>query len=132
MSQNDDSQDAPDAADAEPLVSGSISFDEDAPAFSGATIYVRLEDVSYADASAKLVAEQIMRNVSRRAGGGEELEFKLHGRIADERASYSVRVHVDVDGDGEVSLHDHITTQSYPVLTQGHPRKLSVRVHEVK
>jgi len=132
MGRTDDSNNAPAATHAEPLVSGSISFDEDAPAFSGVTVYVRLEDVSYADASSKVVAEQVMRDVSRRARSEEQLEFKIYGRITDERASYSVRVHVDVDGDGEVSLHDYVTMQSYPVLTQGHPRKLSVRVHEVK
>jgi uncharacterized lipoprotein YbaY len=132
MSQTGDGDNAPAATDDEPLVSGSISFDEDAPAFSGATVYVRLEDTSYADASSKVVAEQVMRGVSRRARSEGPLEFKIYGRITDERASYSVRVHVDVDGDGEVSLHDHVTMQSYPAITQGRPRKLSVHVHEVK
>lgn len=132
MSQTDDSNHAPAATHDEPLVSGSILFDEDARAFSGATVYVHLEDVSYADASSKVVAEQVMRDVSRRARSTEQLEFKIYGRLTDERASYSVRVHVDVDGDGEVSLHDYITMQSYPVLTQGHSRNLSVRVREVK
>lgn len=132
MSQTDDSNNAPPVTNAEPLVSGSISFDDDASAFAGATVYVRVEDVSYADASSKVLAEQVMRDVSRLGESEEDLEFRIYGRITDERASYSVSVHVDVDGDGEVSLHDYITMQSYPILTQGHPRKLSVRVREVK
>ncbi|HEY0078884.1 MAG TPA: YbaY family lipoprotein [Pyrinomonadaceae bacterium] len=121
------------ATDDEPLVTGSILFDEDAGAFSGATVYVRLEDVTYADAASKVLAEQVMRDVSRAEGGSDyPLEFRLYGRLTDKRASYNLRVHVDVDGDGEVSLHDYVTMQSYPVLTQGRPRKLNVRVHEVK
>ena len=120
------------APSGEPLLTGSIIFDEDAGAFSRATVYVRLEDVTYADASSKILAEQVMRDVSRAGSNDRPLEFRLYGRLADKRANCNLRVHVDVDGDGEVSLHDYITMQSYPVLTQGHPRKLTVRVHEVK
>jgi uncharacterized lipoprotein YbaY len=127
-----DSSDTGGAQTDSPLVTGSIIFDEDAGTFSRATVYVRLEDVTYADAASKVLAEQVMRDVSRAEGSDRPLEFKLYGRLADKRASYNLRVHVDVDGDGEVSLHDYITMQSYPVLTQGHPRKLTVHVHEVK
>jgi hypothetical protein len=55
----------------------------------------------------------------------------LQGRVPDMRARYQVRVHVDVDKDGKVSRGDYITTESYPVLTFGHPSRVRVRVRPV-
>jgi hypothetical protein len=50
----------------------------------------------------------------------------------DEGAGYSVRVHVDLDGDRRVSRGDFISTESHPVLTLGRPDRVTVRVREVK
>ena len=47
-------------------------------------------------------------------------------------ASDNIRVHIDVDRDGRVSRGDYITMESYPVLTWGHPDRVTVRVREVK
>lgn len=49
----------------------------------------------------------------------------------DPKHSYSVRAHVDVDGDGKVSKGDYVTTQSYPVLTHGFGWTADVSVHLV-
>ena len=116
---------------AEPLVSGEILFSENASSFSGATVYVRLEDVSNADAPSKVIAEQILRDISYKAQSKTPLAFSIHGRSVNAKASYAVRVHVDTDADGEVSLGDYISMESYPVLTFTHPNKVSVRVHKV-
>jgi uncharacterized lipoprotein YbaY len=114
-----------------PLVSGEILLGSDVRSFSGATVYVRLEDVSHADAAATLVAEQVLRGVSHRARRAERLAFQLPGKSPGGQASYSLRVHVDVDGDGQISPGDYITMESYPVLTHGYPSSVSVRVHRV-
>jgi uncharacterized lipoprotein YbaY len=114
------------------LVSGEIILGEEVQSFSSATIYVRLEDVSRVDALSKTVAEQVLHNVSHQAGHQSQLAINLRGTTPDERASYAVYVHVDVDGDGKVSRGDYISMESYPVLTFGYPNRVTVRVREVR
>ena len=116
----------------EPLVSGEIILGEEVQPFSSGTVYVRLEDVSRVDALSKTVAEQVLHNVSHQAGHRSQLSIELRGTTLDEQASYAVRVHVDVDGDGQVSRGDYINIESYPVLTFGYPNRVTVRVREVK
>lgn len=113
------------------LVSGEVVFGESSEAFSGATAYVRLEDVSRADAPSHVVAEQVIRQVDYQPGQTVRLAFELHGPIPHEQFRYIVSVHVDVDGDGQLSRGDYITMESYPVLTQGYPRRVSVRLKKV-
>ena len=114
-----------------PLVDGDIEF-EGEPSFSDATLYVRLEDVSEADAPAKVVSEYVRRGVTVNPETAETVTFTLTGEAPDPTASYSVRAHLDVDGDGQVSAGDFISTQSYPVLTSGHPSRVSVLVRPVR
>lgn len=115
----------------EPLVSGEILFSKYAQSFSGATVYVRLEDVSNADAPSKVIAEQILRDISYKAQSKAPLAFSIHGNSVNAKASYAIRVHVDTDDDKVVSLGDYISMESYPVLTFGFPNKVSVRVQKV-
>jgi uncharacterized lipoprotein YbaY len=112
------------------LVSGEVMV-EGARGLSGARVRVALEDVSRADAPATIIAEELMRDVTYDPTQGRPLPFRLDGEIPDERASYVVRVHVDVDGDGEISQGDFISMESYPVLTHGNPDRVTVRVHEI-
>jgi len=112
-------------------VRGRILFEKDAGSFTGATVYVRLENVSRAGAAAERVAEQVLRGVSHREGEEQALPFELRVESVNERADYSVRVHVDVDDDRAISLGDYITTQSYPVLTFGRPDHVDVIVEKV-
>jgi uncharacterized lipoprotein YbaY len=115
-----------------PIVKGEILFEEDMDSFSKATVRVYLEDVSLLDAPSKVVAEQVIPNISHEKGTEERLEFALYGEIPDERASYSIHVHVDLQGDEEIQRGDYITMQSYPVLTFGYPDTVLVRVRQVK
>jgi len=114
-----------------PLISGRILLGRDLKPFTNATVYVRLENISRADAPSNTAAEQVLKEVSHQAGKEEEVNFSLYGSPPDERSSYSVRVHVDVDGDGEVSVGDYISPESYPVLTYERPNHVDVRVEEV-
>jgi len=50
--------------DAMPLVKGKITFEEVAPPFTGATMYVRLENVTAADIASELVADYVERDVA--------------------------------------------------------------------
>jgi uncharacterized lipoprotein YbaY len=114
------------------LVKGKITFEEDAPAFTGATMYVRLENITVADIASEVVADYVERDVAFDPKTAKDLLFAIDGKAPDPRASYAVRAHIDVDGDGEVSQGDFISMQSYPVITFGHPREVSILVRQVK
>lgn len=88
------------------LVKGKITFAAETPPFTGATIYVRLENVTEADIAAKVVADYVQRDVAFDPKAGGDLSFSLASDPPDPRASYTVRVHIDIDGVGEVSKGD--------------------------
>ena len=115
-----------------PLVQGKITFEEVAPPFTGATLYVRLENITSADIASETVADYVERDVAFDPKTSSDLSFAIAGNPPDPRASYAVRVHIDIDGDGAVSHGDFISMQSYPVITFGHPRELSILVRQVK
>jgi uncharacterized lipoprotein YbaY len=100
-------------------------------------IVVQLEDVTVADVSSRIVTRQIAGcldlpsygNISR--NDPFTIPFKLFYEIGDKQRRYAVSVHVDMDGDGKVSMGDYINMQSYPVITQGYPTQISVKVIRV-
>jgi uncharacterized lipoprotein YbaY len=92
-----------------------------------ATIRVQLEDVSRLDASAPVVAEQVMDRV----GDNTPLQFVVHGEALDPRARYNVRVHVDVDHDGQVSVGDYVSTRSALVTADRVPATVAITVSKV-
>jgi uncharacterized lipoprotein YbaY len=113
------------------LVSGRILFGKELTAFTDATVYVCLENVSRADAASLAAAKQVLPGVSHQAGKDETLNFSLYGDGIDEGSDYAIRVHVDVDGDGQISPGDYVSPESHPVLTFGRPRSVDVRVTEL-
>lgn len=116
----------------EALVHGRIVFDESAESFTGATLYVFLEDTTYADDSAVKVAEQITKDVAYDARTHNSLPFALYGEVPDQRAHYTVRVLVDLNGDGKTSRGDFINMESYPVLSRENPTDVTIRVERVR
>ena len=117
---------------AAPLVKGKITFEEVATPFTAATVYVRLESITAADIASEAVADYVERDVVFDPKTSSDLLFAIAGNPPDPRASHTVRVHIDIDGDGEVSKGDFISMQSYPVITFGHPREISILVRQVK
>jgi hypothetical protein len=115
-----------------PLVKGEIMFEEEAPPFTGATMYVYLENITVADSASEVVADYVERDIAFDPKTTKVLSFAIDGKALDPRASYAVRVHIDIDGDRKVSQGDFINTQSYPVITFGHPREISILVKQVK
>jgi uncharacterized lipoprotein YbaY len=95
-----------------------------------ATIHVRLEDVSRADAASTLMAELVLP-LATSLPAGAELPFAIIAPHSEERASYSVSVHVDVSGTGDVTVGDLLSTVSYPVLRSGAPDDVTVEAHRI-
>jgi hypothetical protein len=97
------------------VVAGSIVFGADFEPFVGATVYVRLEDVSRINASAFVVAQSVLPDVQAVGQIPGPIEFTLDAPPLDPRAMYVVRIHVDVDADGQVGIGDYVSTISHPV-----------------
>ena len=116
----------------EPLVKGKIIFEDTAPSFTGATMYVRLERITAADIASETVADHVEGDVAFDPRTSSDLSFAIAGNLPDPRASYAVRVHIDIDGNGVVSKGDFINMQSYPVITFGYSKEVSIVVRQVK
>jgi heat shock protein HslJ len=112
-------------------VTGTIVFPEHVPEGPPATIHVRVEDVSLADASATVIAGTTLANVTVPPPAGEAVTFAIPVETYDPRKTYGVRVHVDRDGDGQVSVGDLVSTTHHPVLTRGGGTDVSIPVSEV-
>jgi len=98
---------------------------------STADVAVYVEDVSRADAPAGVLAERRERRVRLKPGGTLSLDVVIPTENMDQRRSYSVRVHVDSSGSGEIEKGDLVSTQAHPVLTQGYGREVTVPVKKV-
>jgi uncharacterized lipoprotein YbaY len=114
-----------------PLVKGEILLGQAQRSFTGATVHVQLEDVSYADAPSRVVAEQVIPDVSHESETEHTLKFALYGDVPDEKGRYIVTVRVDLQERGRVIRGDYLSVESYPVLTHGNPNLISVRLREV-
>jgi uncharacterized lipoprotein YbaY len=112
-------------------VAGDIEFEELTSPIDGATIHVRVEDVSRADAPATRLAEQVIRDLMLRGPGRTTVPFSVQASLPDPNGQYVVRVHVDLSDNGEVGSGDYITTQSYPISTSSGSARMLVKVHRV-
>lgn len=111
-------------------IEGDITFAEIPTPFTGATVVVRVEDTRRADAPATVIAEQRIAGVFRVPGNLETIPFSIECPPECDLSGCSLRVHVDVDGTGEVSRGDYVSMQSYPLA--GGPSRLNVTVKPVK
>jgi len=111
-------------------VSGRILISEKNPAFRKAKAYVYLEDTTYADAESVVVAESVLEDINH---DGNETEIPFRLEITDEsridpKNFYSVRVWINVDGEGEISKEDLLSLRAYRVLTQGFGDFVEIRL----
>lgn len=113
------------------LVSGAVRFDGGTPPFDGATLRVRLRDVTVADAPARTVAEQVISGVSvHQPGAAVPYELRSASRLEPGRA-YTVEAHVDLNSTGQIKQGDFITMASHPVPPNLSPARVDVRVHRI-
>jgi hypothetical protein len=78
-----------------------------------------------------VVAEQVIDDLPSQLPVGEGIPFCLYAGATDPKATYTVRVHIDLTGSGSLKKGDYINMESYPVLTQGHPREVIVRARRI-
>jgi uncharacterized lipoprotein YbaY len=113
-------------------VAGEIIFDSRPPEGAEATLIVRIEDVSSLDAPSRVIAERRVETVPLRgAGASLPFEISVPRAAVQQQRQYSVRVHLDLSGSGEVSRGDFVSTQSHPVLTENSGTLVQVPVRQV-
>ena len=103
------------------VVTGTVTYLQRMALPSRAVIEVRLEDVSQADAPAKVVAEQKITLGQRQVPVPFELKFDP-AKI-DAKHGYGLRAKIVVDGELRFA-----SDQAYPVLTNGHGSSVEVLV----
>jgi Type III secretion system lipoprotein chaperone (YscW) len=113
------------------LVTGRIWFQESAGPFTGATLRIKIENVSRVDAAAREVCNLVIPNRSH-APGDPPFDFALRPGPINSAYRYELRVHLDLNGDGEYTPGDQITMQSYPVLTCGYPNMVQVHLRSIE
>ena len=102
--------------------------------FVGGVIHVRLEDVSYADKPATVVAETVIRGIAHdparpESRSGTVLPFSLDPTtdiIADH--DYAVRAWLNPDGDEQAGVGTVWSDESYRVLTRGFGSDVTVKL----
>lgn len=68
-------------------------------------------NVSWQDVQTKLIAEQTTRDVSLENIAHQEIIFAINVEFVDTHANYFVRVHGDVNNDGQISKGDFVTAK---------------------
>src|SRR6056297_440554 len=112
-------------------IRGKLVFEKDLPDFSGADVYVMLEDVGRIDAGADILQKETLSSISHKAGETNEVEFQIESEESgNDHPRYNLRAHVDISGNGEVEKGDFVTTQSYPVFP-GESKKHELKLKEV-
>ncbi|MBW1744261.1 MAG: YbaY family lipoprotein [Deltaproteobacteria bacterium] len=96
-------------------LAGEIVFDSLEHSLANITVYVRLENVSLADAPSQVVCETVLRNVTVAMQHPGQVRFMLQCPSLDERASYTISVHADVTGSGTIQVGDYITMEHIPI-----------------
>ncbi|NPE28796.1 hypothetical protein HNV12_12695 [Methanococcoides sp. SA1] len=112
-------------------VQGDIIFDEPVESFSNTTIYLKVEDVSLQDVSSVIISENSIIGVSMDADDIQTVSYLIYHPELDERMTYSLSVHVDVDGDGSLSKGDYYSTWHNPVPTEEGMHDLDVHVEMI-
>ena len=120
--------------DSKILLTGEIIIDNINRSFKNASIHIYLEDVSLLDRVAKVVVEKTIQSISCKKGTKKQLQFVIYQEKIkiNQRANYSIRVHIDLQNNKIINKGDYLTMQNYPVLTFESPNSVIVHVREVK
>lgn len=112
-------------------IHGTLHGPADATGVHDAVVTVRLLDVGRADAGAVTLAETTVPVPSGDvlAGG---VPFDLESPALEPGGTYAVAAHLDVNGSGEVSEGDLITTQHVGVSAQAVDQEVDVPLQRVE
>jgi uncharacterized lipoprotein YbaY len=90
---------------------------------------VEVRDVSMMDVPSKVIAEQRLSGVTLEPNG--RIHFELQTPDLESNRSLALRVHISMDGSGQVKSGDLLTTTNYPVPTSGAVPYLEVTTNRI-
>ena len=97
------------------LIRGELAFDGAPVDLSGASVKIRVDDVSRADAESVPLAEHAVRLPPLGASTAATIPFEVRTEGLKAGARYAIWAHVDMDRDGQISVGDFITMENFPV-----------------
>ncbi len=105
-------------------IMGTVAYDQKIALPPDAVLNIQLQDVSLADASAKVISEQVISDF-----GQVPIPFKLayNADEIDTRNTYAVQARIE-DGGGNLLF---ISTSAYNVITHDNPSVLEIQVDQV-
>lgn len=112
-------------------VKGRVELPEGIRFSSGNTLYVRVEDVSKADGTARRLGEQVITILSEEEVASGSVEFAIPMADPGVEASCAIRAHLDLDGDHAVSRGDYVSTERISVLPGGRSGPVTVRLKKI-
>ena len=112
-------------------ITGAIEFVDAVDQVSAATLRIRLQDVSKADGSATILAEEAIHGISVPANG-ESVPFALEVAALDPSGIFAIEAHLDQTGSGEVTTGDFVTTEHFPVDPHVETQHITVRVRQIQ
>ncbi|MGH3978717.1 MAG: YbaY family lipoprotein [Pseudonocardiaceae bacterium] len=110
-------------------ICGTVRFEGLAEPLQVAAVHVRLLDVAVADGPDRTVSERTIRSVT--VSPGKEVPFDLDDPVLEAGGQYTVFVHADVAGDGDVTVGDFLTTATHTVPARPARSPLRVTVRRV-
>jgi uncharacterized lipoprotein YbaY len=113
------------------ILEGVVHFDDLRVPIDHAIVRIRLEDVSRADAASEVVSEIVMNDVALVPEERVSIPFSMQHPALGEKGRYTIAVHADVDGDGEITSGDYITMESFPVTPSESRERVTVHVRKV-
>lgn len=110
---------------ADSVVEGQVVAGEYIENLRGATVVLRVEESSRADAPSTVIAEKVLTSCWL---AEDAASFSVAVPGVDPRATYRVTATVDLDGDGRIGRGDFLSVVSYPVMTRGHGNQMVIEV----
>jgi uncharacterized lipoprotein YbaY len=115
-------------------IRGNIIIDNVTKPFRNATVYIYLEDISYQDAPAKLIRDNVIKGI-RHINETDKISFSINGSVPNFNGKYAVRVDIDTNNDGVIGVGDLINTKLNmisPKLGLGYKKSLPIKVEEMR
>lgn len=109
-------------------LSGEIQLDNLSVPFRNGTVIIEVKDDTLQDLPSKTLSKQVIRNVN----SGKKLPFKVTLKNPKKDRIYTVWVHVDLDGDGKLSVGDYYPPRSQGLIVYGKVTKpISVELERI-
>ena len=95
------------------ILTGNIILPSTTPLITVKHIQIEVRDVSLMDVPSELLAERRLNDVQLKPNG--EIRFQMSIPEAKRGRTFSIRVHINVDGSGQIKPGDFLTTVSLPI-----------------